>query len=184
MQPKDSSVALGWQASPFTLPDAAGQQHSFESLIGPNGMVVVFICNHCPYVKAIGHRLSIDAQALHNFGVNLVAINSNDFIAYPADNPDNMLLFAEQYSFGFPYLVDEDQSVAKQYDALCTPDFFGLCKEGKLAYRGRLDDARMNSDTKNRTTDLLNAMSEIATTGVTKIEQVASMGCSIKWKAR
>jgi len=190
------SVSLGWQASPFLLPDADGNKYSFDPLYsatsngdqtpaialqGENGLLVAFICNHCPYVKAIGNRLAEDALSLNKAGINVVAINSNDFVQYPADNPENMKLFAKQYNFTFPYLVDEDQSIARAYDAVCTPDFFGFDKDGKLQYRGRLDNARMGSDA-NRTPELVNAMLQMAETGATQVEQIASMGCSIKWK--
>ncbi len=176
-------VAIGWQASPFTLPDAHGVRHAFDELIGENGLLVAFICNHCPYVKAIGHRLSEDARILQQEGINVVAINSNDFVAYPADSPDNMKTFAALYEFNFPYLVDEEQHVAREYDAVCTPDFFGLDRTGTLQYRGRLDNARMDNDA-NRTPELVNAMREVSANGTTAQKQMASMGCSIKWKKR
>jgi len=174
-------VSLGWQASAFELPNPDGDTFSLEQLNGKNGLVVVFICNHCPYVVAIANRLSDDARVLQSEGVNVVAINSNDFISYPADSPAKMTLFAEQYNFSFPYLVDEDQSVAHTYDAVCTPDFFGFDRNGALRYRGRLDNARMDNDT-NRTPELINAMRQIAETESGPAEQLASMGCSIKWR--
>lgn len=178
---KTPEISIGWQASPFTLPDANGKTHSFEQLMGENGLLVAFICNHCPYVKAIGHRLAEDARHLQQEGINVVAINSNDFIQYPADSPENMKRFLIEYGIDFPYLVDEDQTVARSYDAVCTPDFFGLNRDGKLQYRGRLDDARLDSDTE-RTPELLIAMRRIAESGIGPAEQIASMGCSIKWK--
>jgi len=174
------AVALGWQASPFSLPDADGKLYSLEELQGENGLLIAFICNHCPYVKAIGNRLAADAQQLNKDGINVVAINSNDFKAYPADSPPKMKEFSAQYGLTFPYLVDEDQSVARAYDAVCTPDFFGFNRSGELQYRGRLDDARMDNDT-IRVPELVNAMRQIAQTGTGPEEQTASMGCSIKW---
>jgi len=178
---KTPKVTLGWQASPFTLPDANGKEFSLSQLQGENGLVVAFICNHCPYVVAVGNRLSEDARVLQGEGINLVAINSNDFKSYTADSPANMKLFAERFDFNFPYLVDEDQSVAKTYDAVCTPDFFGFDQSGALKYRGRLDDARLDSDT-TRIPELVNAMRLIAQTGDGPAEQLPSMGCSIKWR--
>ena len=175
------NVTLGWQASAFTLPDPDGNMHTLSDLQGENGLLVAFICNHCPYVKAIGHRLLTDANTLRKHGINVVAINSNDFKKYTDDSPEKMKLFASHYGFDFPYLVDEDQSVARTYDAVCTPDFFGFDSAGKLQYRGRLDDARLDSD-KNRTPELVNAMLEVVTIGTTNAEQMSSMGCSIKWK--
>lgn len=174
------AVTLGWQASPFSLPDADGKIHSLDALQGEHGLLIAFICNHCPYVKAIGNRLADDAKQLSKDGINVVAINSNDFKAYPADSPPKMKEFSVQYGLTFPYLVDEDQSVAKSYDAVCTPDFFGFNRAGELQYRGRLDNARMDDD-KNRVPELLNALRQIGQTGLGPEEQIASMGCSIKW---
>lgn len=173
-------VSLGWKAEPFSLPDADGKVFSLDELNGEHGIVVAFICNHCPYVVAIANRLSEDARVLQSEGINVVAINSNDYKSYPADSPPNMQRFAERYDFSFPYLVDEDQTVARTYDAVCTPDFFGFDRQGALKYRGRLDDTRMDND-KNRTPELLNAMRQIAQTDAAPSEQMASMGCSIKW---
>jgi len=174
-------VTLGWQASTFNLPNPDGDTFSLAEVNGKNGLVVAFICNHCPYVIAVANRLAEDARVLQSEGINVVAINSNDFKSYPADSPDNMKLFAEKYNFSFPYLVDEDQSVARSYDAVCTPDFFGFDRTGALKYRGRLDDARMD-DASNRTPELANAMRQIAKTDSGPNEQMASMGCSIKWR--
>lgn len=173
-------MSLGWQASPFNLPDPDGQKSALTQLQGENGLVVAFICNHCPYVIAIANRLAEDAKALQSEGINVVAINSNDYRSYPADSPPKMKLFAEKYDFSFPYLIDEDQSVARSYDAVCTPDFFGFDRNGTLKYRGRLDDARMDNDA-TRTPELLNAMRQIAQSNNAPTEQTASMGCSIKW---
>lgn len=174
-------VTLGWQASAFNLPNPDGDTFSLADLNGTNGLVVAFICNHCPYVIAVANRLAEDARVLQSEGINVVAINSNDFKKYPADSPDKMNAFAKKYDFDFPYLIDEDQSVARTYDAVCTPDFFGFDRHGALKYRGRLDDARMD-DASNRTPELLNAMRQIAETDNGPDEQMASMGCSIKWR--
>lgn len=176
-----NSDNLGWTAAPFTLPDPSGKSYSLTDLQGENGLLIAFICNHCPYVKAIGDRFSADATVLQNAGINVVGINSNDFKNYPDDSPENMTLFAKKHGFTFPYLVDETQSVAKEYGAVCTPDFFGFNKAGVLQYRGRLDDARMEGGDQ-RTPELLNAMELVAQTGKGPEQQLPSMGCSIKWK--
>ncbi len=174
-------VSIGWQASAFTLPNPDGETFALDQLYGDNGLLVAFICNHCPYVVAVANRFAEDARVLQSEGINVVAINSNDFTSYPADSPAKMKLFASQYNFSFPYLVDEDQSVARAYDAVCTPDFFGFDRNGALQYRGRLDNARMDGDA-DRTPELLNAMRQIAKTGTGPSGQLASMGCSIKWR--
>ena len=171
---------LGWQAAPFTLKDPDGEVFSLDGLKGENGTLVAFICNHCPYVQAIIGRLVADAKVLQEEGINVVAINSNDYRYVPADSPPMMKAFAAQHDFNFPYLIDEDQSVGKTYGAVCTPDFFGFNADGELQYRGRLDDARMG-DPSNRTPELLDAMRQIAETGKGPAEQLPSIGCSIKW---
>ena len=144
-------------------------------------MLIAFICNHCPYVKAIAERLSEDCKTLQAEGFGVLAIMSNDYEKYPADSPKKMLEFAKQYEFSFPYLIDPDQSVARAYDAVCTPDFFGLNNQGELQYRGRIDDAKME-DASNREAELLEAMRLIGETNKGPKEQYASMGCSIKWR--
>ena len=174
------NVELGWQAAPFSLADPDGKSFSLGDVQGENGLLVAFICNHCPYVQAIADRLAEDARALQADDIGVVGINSNDYRYVPDDSPPMMKRFAEQHGFSFPYLVDEDQSVGKTYSAVCTPDFFGFNAEGKLQYRGRLDDARMGNPT-NRKTELLDAMRQIASTGSGPDEQWPSMGCSIKW---
>jgi peroxiredoxin len=177
-----SNVETGWQARQFSLSDPDGREYALEDLFGENGLLIAFICNHCPYVKAIVDRFVADARILQNEGINVVAINPNDYDRVPADSPPEMKRFAEQHGFTFPYLIDQDQSTAREYDAVCTPDFFGFDKHGKLQYRGRLDDARMdNAD--NRNAELLEAMRLIAATGRGPEVQHASMGCSIKWRA-
>ena len=175
------TVETGWQAQPFTLSDPDGQAHSLTDLLGKNGLLIAFICNHCPYVKAIVDRFVADARVLQSEAINVVAIMPNDYQHVTADSPPNMKRFATQHGFSFPYLIDEDQSVARAYDAVCTPDFFGFDANGTLQYRGRLDDARMG-DATNRSADLLEAMRLIAATGRGPEVQHASMGCSIKWR--
>ena len=172
---------FGWQAPDFTLKDANGVMYDLDSCMGERGLLIAFICNHCPYVKAIGERLAVDAKQLVNEGVNVVAIMSNDYVALPSDAPDKMLVFAAEYGFDFPYLVDETQEVGKAYGAVCTPDFFGFNHQREFQYRGRLDNAKMH-DASNRTPELLNAMRLIAQTGKGPQKQTPSMGCSIKWR--
>lgn len=174
-------VQTGWQAQPFTLPDPDGKMHTLSELQGRRSLLIAFICNHCPYVQAIADRLASDAKGLQSEGINVVAINSNDFDYVPADSPPKMKEFATKHGFTFPYLVDKDQSVARAYDAVCTPDFFGFNANGKLQYRGRLDDAAMG-DASSREPELVNAMRQIAATGQGPKTQHNSMGCSIKWR--
>ena len=173
---------FGWKAPNFTLKDPNGQSFKMKDHLGEKGLLIAFICNHCPYVQAIAERLASDTRVLMNEGINVLAVMSNDYQTYESDSPQNMKKFAEQYSFPFPYLVDEDQSVARSYDALCTPDFFGLNSQGELQYRGRLDNIRMGQSESGRVTELINAMKLIAQSGEGPQSQNPSMGCSIKWK--
>ncbi len=172
---------FGWQAPAFSLADPDGKMHSLDDVMGEKGLLVAFICNHCPYVQAIIDRLVADAKTLQGEGINVVAIMSNDYRYVPSDSPANMKKFAEQHGMTFPYLVDETQEIGKFYGAVCTPDFFGFNAKGELQYRGRLDNTRMNSSAENRTPELLNAMRQVAKTGFGPEEQIPSMGCSIKW---
>lgn len=171
---------FGWKAPDFTLKDPDGQSFTMSDQIGEGGLLIAFICNHCPYVKAIAERFTKDTAFLKSVGVNTLAVMSNDYRYVQADSPPNMKRFAAQHRFEFPYLVDEDQSVGKAYGAVCTPDFFGLNSKGELQYRGRLDDARMGNPT-DRKKELVDAMMMIAATGEGPREQIPSMGCSIKW---
>jgi hypothetical protein len=150
---------------------------------GKNGTVIVFICNHCPYVIAVIDRLVADARALMAEGIGFAAICANDSATYPEDSFPNMKRFAEKHKFPFPYLHDESQKVARAYDAVCTPDFFGYDKNAKLKYRGRLDEGRTNPPPPGARRELVEAMREIAKTGQAPAEQSPSVGCSIKWKA-
>ncbi|MDD8057664.1 MULTISPECIES: thioredoxin family protein [Shewanella] len=172
---------FGWKAPDFTLKNPNGDAFTMSEHLGEKGLLIMFICNHCPYVKAIASRLSKDTQQLMAEGINVLAVMSNDYQTVDADSPANMLRFAEQHGFSFPYLVDEDQHVGKQYGAVCTPDFFGFNHLGELQYRGRLDDARLQDDS-NRVPELVNAMQLIAAIGKGPKQQTASMGCSIKWR--
>ena len=171
-----------WPAVDATLPGTDGKRHSIFGSAGPNGLVVAFICNHCPYVRAVISRIVRDAEELKEHGVGFVAINSNDAEAYPEDSFEQMKDFAARHGFAFPYLHDEDQSVARAYGAACTPDFFGLNSEMKLQYRGRLDASRKETGAPDLRRDLFEAMVEVARTGRGPADQIASVGCSIKWK--
>ena len=181
MPPNTPWCDFGWKAPAFTLRDPLGGTYSLDGLMGEKGLLVAFICNHCPYVVAVIDRLVADAAALKEDGVNTVAIMANDYATYTDDSPDKMLTFAARYGFGFPYLVDETQEVARAWGAVCTPDFFGLNAAGELQYRGRIDDAKMG-DAEGRTPELLNAMRGVAATGRGPAEQFPSMGCSVKWR--
>jgi peroxiredoxin len=172
--------AFGWKAPDFTLFDPDGKSFSMSTHLGDKGLLIMFICNHCPYVQAIAERLSADTRMLMLEGINVLAVMSNDYRYVPADSPDNMRRFASQHNFAFPYLIDEDQAVGQAYGAVCTPDFFGFNSKGELQYRGRLDNARMG-DATNRKPELVNAMRQIAATGNGPKQQTASIGCSIKW---
>lgn len=170
-----------WPAPDFDLATPEGVRHSRDSVMGDKGLLVAFICNHCPYVIALIDRLAKDMQALEEIGIGCAAIMSNDYRDYPADAPDRMTAFAKAHGLQAPYLVDEDQSVGRAYGAVCTPDFFGFDAKGGLQYRGRLDDIGMRDDPVNRVPELLNAMTMVAETGKGPQDQIASMGCSIKW---
>jgi peroxiredoxin len=173
---------FGWPAVDATLPGVDGRMHSIFDEAGPNGLVVAFICNHCPYVKAVIGRIVRDAKDLKAEGIGFVAINSNDAEAYPEDSFANMKLFAAAHGFGFPYLYDEDQATARAYGAACTPDFFGFNNELTLQYRGRLDASRKEAGASDLRRDLFEAMKQVARTGNGPKDQIASVGCSIKWK--
>ena len=172
---------FGWNVPDFILSDPDGASYRLEEHLGTQGAVVAFICNHCPYVQAIAGRLATDAALLQDEGIAVLAVMPNDFQAFPADAPAQMKLFKAQHGFTFPYLVDETQAVARAYGAVCTPDFFGVNRDGQLQYRGRLDDARMGPS-KDRSRELLTAMRQIAETGRGPDNPSPSMGCSIKWR--
>ena len=174
---------FGWQAPEFSLPGTDGKLHTLTGSMGKNGLLVMFICNHCPYVQAILPRLLRDAAELRNqHGINSIAIMSNDPADYPEDSFDNMKRIADERQFPFPYVIDETQSVAKAWDAICTPDFFGLNRAGQLQYRGRFDASRKEAAPEGVRRDLFEAMVQIATSQKGPLEQIPSMGCSIKWK--
>ena len=173
---------FGWKATDFELTDTFGAHKTLESLRGPNGLLLMFICNHCPYVKAIIDRICRDAIELQAMGFGVAAVMSNDPHAYPEDSFVNMKKWAKERSFSFPYLYDPTQHVARDYGAACTPDFFGFNSKLELQYRGRLDSSGIAPASPDAKRELMDAMKLIAETGKGPIEQVASIGCSIKWR--
>jgi peroxiredoxin len=173
---------FGWKAPAFRLPATDGKTYALDDIRGPNGTLVMFICNHCPYVLAVIDRIVRDARELEGLGIGVAAICANDAETHPADSFPKMKEFAETHGLPFPYLHDESQEVARAWDAACTPDFFGLNAAGELQYRGRLDASRKEAAPDARR-ELFEAMRMIAETGAGPRDQVASMGCSIKWKA-
>ena len=173
---------FGWKAPDFCLPGVDGRDVALANVRGPQGTLVMFICNHCPYVQAILPRLIDATKALQAMGVGVVAISSNDAVAYPQDSFANMQLLARERQLPFAYLYDEDQRVARAWGAVCTPDFFGFNAAGELQYRGRFDASRKEAAAPGTRADLLEAMTQIAQTGQGPREQIASIGCSIKWK--
>jgi len=174
---------FGWRAPGFSLPSTDGRTVTLAEVKGPNGTLVMFICNHCPYVLAVLDRIIRDARDLQALGIGVVAISANDVVAYPQDSFENMKKMAEEKGFPFPYLFDESQAVARAYDAACTPDFFGFNADLELQYRGRLDASRREAGPPDLRRDLYEAMKQVAKTGKGPADQIASMGCSIKWKA-
>ncbi len=173
---------FGWKARDFDLLGVDGKRYNLTNARGKNGLLVMFICNHCPYVKSIRDRIVRDTRELQQHGINTIAIMSNDPEDYAEDSFDNMRLIAQQYAYPFPYVIDETQQIAKDYDAVCTPDFFGFNTNLELQYRGRLDASRKEA-VADAPRDLFNAMVQVAKTGLGPREQIASMGCSIKWKS-
>ncbi len=172
---------FGKPAIDFSLPGVDGRIWTLDDCRGEKGLLVMFICNHCPYVKAIRDRLVRDTRELRDLGVNSVAIMSNDPTQYEEDSFENMKRVAEEYDFPFPYLLDETQEVAKAYGAVCTPDFFGYNADLELQYRGRLDASRKEAAPADARRELFEAMRQVAETGKGPEEQIPSMGCSIKW---
>lgn len=173
---------LGWAAPDFTLPGVDGRDHELAGLRGPKGLVLVFMCNHCPYVRAVIDRIERDSRDLLAAGIGFAGINANDAVGYPEDSFDNMQRFAAEHGVTFPYLHDASQAVAKRYGALCTPDFFGFDAALKLRYRGRLDASR-SAPVAGARRELYEAMLQVASGGEAPSQQHPSIGCSIKWKA-
>lgn len=174
---------FGQPAIDFDLPGVDGKRHTLASCRGPNGLLVMFICNHCPFVKAVIDRLLRDCRELAGHGIGCVAIMSNDVAEYPEDSPERMQQWAAELAFPFPYLYDESQQVAKAYGAVCTPDFFGYNADLELQYRGRLDASGRNPGPPEARRELFEALREIAATGHGPAAQIASIGCSIKWRS-
>jgi len=172
---------FGWKAPDFTLPGVDGRTYSLQDVTGPNGLLVMFICNHCPYVKAVIQRIVRDVAELKTLGIGAVAIMSNDPAEYPEDSFDNMKRIAADLAFPMPYVLDGSQEVARRYGAVCTPDFFGFNRDLGLQYRGHLDASRKETAPDARR-DLFEAMKQVAETQQGPAEQVPSMGCSIKWR--
>jgi peroxiredoxin len=178
-----NAIVLDTDAPDFRLPATDGKIYSLDDIRGEKATLIVFICNHCPYVIAVIDRLVADARLLLAEGVGVAAICSNDAKTYPDDSFENMKHFAHKHHLPFPYLHDESQAVARAYDAVCTPDFFGFDKHLKLKYRGRLDEGRTTPPPAGARRELLDAMRAIAKTGHAPDHQIPSIGCSIKWKA-
>lgn len=173
---------FGWKAVDFSLLGTDGKTYSLAEVAGPNGTLIVFMCNHCPYVRSVIGRLAEEARALAELGIGVAGINANDPSAYPEDSYENMKSFVHDHGLGFPYLVDPTQETARAYGAVCTPDFFGFNKDLELQYRGRLDESRTTL-VPNARRELYEAMKQVAETGRGPDDQIPSMGCSIKWKA-
>jgi len=173
---------FGKKAVDFTLPGVDQQQWTLKKCSGDRGLLIMFISNHCPYVKAIRKKLVRDTRELMDLGINSVAIMPNDTVAYPEDSVENMLLVSNKFEFPFPYLLDESQEIASAYGAVCTPDFFGYNADMELQYRGRFDAAGPKSDDDSQTRELFEAMKQVAETGRGPEHQIPSMGCSIKWR--
>jgi peroxiredoxin len=176
------SMELGRAAPDFDLPSVDGKRYTLAEVRGPKGLVIMFICNHCPYVKAVREKIIRDCNDLAGYGVNSIAISSNDPSDYPEDSFDNMKQVAREFKYPFPYVWDESQDVARAYGAACTPEFFGFNADLELRYHGRLD-ASGRSPAPRARRELFEAMVQVAQTGVGPAIQEPSIGCSIKWKA-
>ena len=173
---------FGWKPSDFSLKGTDGKTYTLEDVSGPRGTLVMFICNHCPYVKAILDRLVRDAKELQDSGVGVIAIMANDPNEYAEDSFDNMAAVARDNGFTFPYVIDETQEIARAYDARCTPDFYGFNADLELQYRGRLDASGREPAAPDARRELFEAMAQVAETGKGPAQQTASIGCSIKWR--
>ncbi|MCW2274468.1 redoxin domain-containing protein [Rhodoblastus acidophilus] len=182
MAANPENIAFNLPAPDFSLPGVDGRTYGFADVAGAKGTVIVFICNHCPYVLAIIDRLAADARTLMAEGFGFAAICANDSATYPDDSFPNMKRFAEKHALPFPYLHDESQAVARAYDAVCTPDFFGYGADGRLKYRGRLDEGRTSPPPAGARRELVEAMRAIAGNNKVPPHQTPSIGCSIKWK--
>lgn len=174
-------VKPGWKAPDFHLKGTDGRFYSLNDVRGSKGLVVLFICNHCPFVKSIADKLTRDMSELASLGFGSLAIMANDTRTYPDDSFPNMVKFKQEHAFPFPYVIDETQDIARAYDAVCTPDFFGFDADLNLHYRGRLDSSGMKRTDGNRR-ELFEAMKQLAETGKISVAQNPSIGCSIKWR--
>lgn len=174
---------FGAPAPDFELPGVDGRVWTRDECCGENGLLVMFICNHCPYVQAINARLVRDTAELAGHGIGCVGIMPNDTEAYPEDGLEHMIEAARNHGYPFPYLIDESQEVARAYGAVCTPDFYGYNADLELQYRGRLDDTTPSQHNDTAVRELFDAMVQVAQTGKGPKVQIASMGCSIKWRA-
>ena len=172
---------FGEKAKNFNLLSTENKKLSLNDVKGENGTLIMFICNHCPYVKAIIKDLVNDVKFLEGLGIKSAGIMSNDVKNYPDDSFENMISFSKLYDFSFPYLIDETQNVAKEYGAVCTPDFFGYNKNLELQYRGRIRELKDLKPVKKDDSDLKVAMKLVAETGKGPKNQIPSMGCNIKW---
>tara|TARA_B100000674_G_scaffold451273_1_gene421906 strand:- start:75 stop:632 length:558 start_codon:yes stop_codon:yes gene_type:complete len=173
---------LGTTCPDFTLPDPRGGTVARDEAVGEHGLLVMFLCNHCPFVIHVADHLAALGRDYADSGLGIVAISSNDVANYPDDAPDKMIEEAEHRGYGFPYLYDETQAVARAFDAACTPDFFLYDAEGLLVYRGQLDDSRPGTDAPVTGADLRAAMDSLAAGEAISAEQIPSLGCNIKWK--
>ena len=172
---------FGEKAKDFNLLSTEKKKMSLDMVKGDNGTLVMFICNHCPYVKAVIKDIVEDVKFLEDLGIKSVAIMSNDVKNYPEDSFENMTSFSKLHNFSFPYLIDDTQQIAKDYDAVCTPDFFGYNKNLELQYRGRIRELKNLKPVGKGDSDLNIAMKLIATSGKGPKKQIPSMGCNIKW---
>ena len=172
---------FGEKPHSFELKDVSEKTYNFKDLVGEKGILIIFICNHCPYVKAVIKDIVYDANKLKNLNINTIAVMSNDTKNYPDDSFENMIKFSKINKFNFPYLLDETQEIAKKYGAVCTPDFFGYNSNLELQYRGRIRELKDLKPVSTGESDLFNAMKMIAETGRGPQKQIPSMGCNIKW---
>ena len=172
---------FGEKPHSFELKDVSEKTYNFKDLVGEKGTLIMFICNHCPYVKAVIKDIVYDTDKLKNLNINTVAVMSNDTKNYPDDSFENMIKFSKINKFNFPYLFDETQEIAKKYGAVCTPDFFGYNGNLELQYRGRIRELKDLKPVSTGESDLFNAMKMIAETGKGPQKQIPSMGCNIKW---
>ena len=172
---------FGKKAKNFQLKSTNNKIISLNEIKGEKGTLIMFICNHCPYVKAVIKDIVEDTNNLNSLGIKSVAISSNDVKNYPEDSFDNMIKFSQENKFQFPYLIDETQEVAKNYDAVCTPDFFGYNENLELQYRGRIRELKDLKPVRSEESELFKAMKQISETGKGPENQIPSMGCNIKW---